>query len=62
MVEFGTLFICCACCLLAGVLIGNWKSERECSEMAESLQKLYSKDIDLLVNKIIELNKKGGAE
>jgi hypothetical protein len=47
---------------LAGVLIGSWKSARECSEMAEMLQKLYSRDIDLLVNKIIEIFKKGGAE
>lgn len=62
MVEFGTLFICCVCCLLAGVLIGCWKSARECSEMEERLRELYSRYIELLVKKIIELSKKGGAE
>jgi hypothetical protein len=59
MISLGTLFICCSCCLIAGVLIGSWKSAQECSKMAEDLQKLYSKDINIIVNKILELRKKG---
>jgi hypothetical protein len=62
MVEFGTLFICCAFCSVAGVLIGSWKSARECSKMAEMLHELYSRDKELLIKKIIELAEKGGAE
>ena len=58
MFNLGTLVICCACCLFAGIMFGDWKSARECSKMAQDLAKIYSEDMEYLVNKIIELRNK----
>lgn len=58
MFNLGTLVACCACCLFAGIMIGDWKSARKCAEMAKDLAKIYSEDMEYLVNKIIELRNK----
>lgn len=63
MINSGTFVICCVCAWLLGWSMGTWKSVKDCTEHSERLFDLFSKDVNLLVDKVIayakELKKDG---
>ena len=54
-----TVTFCCLC-FLVGYEIGSWKEGKAVSKAVNDLSVMHYKEIQLIVNKILELRKKGG--
>ena len=57
MINVGTLVICCICCLLAGVLVGEWSANTSKDKLIDDLSRQHDAEIRLIVNKIFECRK-----
>lgn len=63
MINLGTVIVCCALCLFAGVLIGENTEHNRFKNQMEDLKKFYHENTNSLVEYIEKINgKKGGAE
>lgn len=59
--NMGTIVILCVLSFWVGFAIGDWKEGKAVSKMADELSAMHYKEIQLIINKILETkNKKGG--
>ena len=58
--NIGVIIGFCMLCLLVGYELGSWKESKAVSKAMNDLSDLHYKEIQLIVNKILELRKKGG--
>ena len=57
--NIGTVIMLCALSFLIGFAIGDWKEGKAVSKMADELSAMHYKEIHLIIDKILEQNKKG---
>ena len=57
--DIGICLVLCGLCLLLGFELGNWKEGKAVAKMADDLSAMHYKEIQLIVNKILELRKGG---
>ena len=62
MMNTSIVLALCSLCLLVGFEIGSWKEGRAVSKAMDDLSDMHYKEIQTIVNKILELRKeqKGG--
>ena len=58
--NIGTVIIFCLLSFFVGCTLGSWKEGKAVAKMADDLSAMHYKEIQLIVNKILELRKKGG--
>ena len=58
--NVGIVIILCVIFLLVGFELGSWKEGKAVSKAINDLSDMHYKEIQLIVNKILELRKKGG--
>lgn len=56
--NIGTVIMLCVLSFLIGFGIGDWKEGKAVSKMADELSAMHYKEIQLIVNKILEIQKK----
>ena len=55
----GVTIVLCLVCLLVGYELGNWQETKNIRQLIEDISDQHAKEIILLVDKIMELKKKG---
>lgn len=59
--NIGTVITLCSLSILVGYTFGCWKEGKAVSKMADELSAMHYKEIQTIINKILELrNQKGG--
>ena len=58
--NIGVVIVLCLLCLLVGYELGSWKEGKEVRKAIEDLSAFHYKEIQLIVNKILDSRKKGG--
>lgn len=53
------IIVLCLVCLLVGYELGNWQEIKNIRQLIEDISDQHAKEIKLLVDKIMELKKKG---
>lgn len=60
MMNTGAILALCLLCLLVGYELGSWEEGKSVSKAIDDLSAMHYKEIQLIVNKILEQRKKGG--
>lgn len=58
--NIGIILGLCLLCLMTGYLFGSWKEGEAVSKAIDDLSAMHYKEIQLIVNKILDARKKEG--
>ncbi len=58
--NIGAVIGLCFLCLLVGYEFGSWKEGKAVTKAIDDLSAMHYKEIQLIVNKILDSRKKGG--
>ena len=60
--NIGAVIVLCLLCFFVGCTLGSWKEGKAVTKAIDDLSAMHYKEIQLIVNKILDSRKKGGGE